>query len=105
MASDEHQPVIGQYMYIPSTSPTPVKSDKSEIADLKIVTSAETSHVAIKPSDSRSATISPLSPEECDANLEYMLTIDLPDSTSCAAADAAPKKVSESSSKSMLSAK
>merc|ERR1719203_539999 len=78
MASQDQQPVIGQYMYVPSSSANSTKISERpepEIIVPKIVTNGKIS--LIREAMVREATISPLSPEEYDSNLEYMLTIDL----------------------------
>merc|ERR1719203_1759491 len=78
MASQDQQPVIGQYMYVPSPSANSTKISERpepEIFVPKIVTNGKIS--LIREAMVREATISPLSPEEYDSSLEYMLTIDL----------------------------
>merc|ERR1719203_2368141 len=96
MASQDQQPVIGQYMYVPSPSANSTKISERpepEIFIPKIVTNGKIS--LIREAMVREATISPLSPEEYDSSLEYMLTIDL-----------SPKLVSKvTRTKSTLSAK
>merc|ERR1719242_792987 len=75
MASNGPQPVIGQYIFVPSPTSKCFSPANPEISVPKIVTSGKT----LKTTRPRESTISPLSPEQYDANLEYMLTIDLPD--------------------------
>merc|ERR1719229_2064727 len=96
MASHDQQPVIGQYMYVPSPSANPTKTVEPTISVPsvpKIVTNGKITK--IREAMVREATISPLSPEEYDSNLEYMLTIDLSPKLPSKEAQVTPKVTSK----------